>query len=59
MTSISHMSAECPACGADVLMECAELELTIGDSEDVGEIQCPSCTNDLNVELLAAFEVTL
>ncbi len=56
MTSISLMQAPCPNCQHD-LRELVH-HLTIGDSEDTDEITCPNCQTELEVELLAMFEIT-
>ena len=56
MTSISLMTAQCPDCNHD-LRELVH-HLTIGDSEDTDDITCPECNTELEVELLAMFEIT-
>ena len=55
MTSISLMQAQCPDCNHD-LRELVH-HLTIGDSEDTDEITCPECNAELEVELIAMFEI--
>ena len=55
MTSISHMQCLCPVCNYD-LREMVHT-LTIGDSEDVMDVECPGCSTEMEVELLAMFEV--
>ena len=55
MTSISQMQCLCPICMHD-LRDLVHT-LTIGDSEDTMDLECPSCSTPLEVELLAMFEV--
>ena len=58
MTSISFMAANCPICGADIRMDVVELNLGIGDCEDVGDVDCPNCDAELTVELMAMFQIS-
>lgn len=56
MTSISHMQCVCPICHED--LRSLVQHLTIGDSEDTDDIECPTCNTEFTVELLAMFEIT-
>lgn len=55
MTSISQMQARCPDCQEDLRPYVGEL--TVGDSEDIMDLDCPQCGIPLTVELVAMFEV--
>ena len=55
MTSISQMQCLCPVCHHD--LRSMVDTLTIGDSEDVMDVECPGCSNEFEVELLAMFEI--
>lgn len=57
MTSISTMDARCPDCASDLRIEITNEGISIGDSEDIVTINCPNCDVELEVELLAAFEI--
>lgn len=59
MTSISQLTAGCPHCGSDILEEViTEGPPGIGDGEDILHFDCPVCTVELEVELLAGFRVS-